>query len=90
MTYQQKEGDIAIFRIKEKKNERGPDWTGKALINGEEKEISLWSKNATMLAGTIRVPRRKDSPKAQTDQVYAPKVPVVEDEDPFGFSEVPF
>ena len=54
MAYQQKENDIAIFKVKEKKNENGPDWTGKALINGEEKDVSLWIKSDTMFAGTIK------------------------------------
>lgn len=54
MAYQQKDGDIAIFLVKEKRNEKGPDWAGKALINGEEKDVSLWIKSDTMLAGTIK------------------------------------
>lgn len=54
MSYQQKEGDIAIFKVNQKKNEKGPDWTGKALINGEEKDVSLWIKSDGMLAGTIK------------------------------------
>lgn len=65
MSYEQKEGDIAIFKVKEKKNEKGPDWTGKALINGEQKEISLWFKSDTMLAGTIKEKHKPDFDKAK-------------------------
>lgn len=54
MAYQQKENDIAIFLVKDKKSDKHPDWTGKALISGEEKEVSLWIKSPTMLAGSIR------------------------------------
>lgn len=54
MAYEQKEGDIAIFLVKEKKNEKGPDWTGKALIDGKERDVSFWIKSDTMLAGTIK------------------------------------
>lgn len=54
MAYQQKEGDIVIYKVKEKKNERGPDFTGKALIDGKEKDVSLWFKSETMLTGKIK------------------------------------
>ncbi len=54
MAYEQKEGDIVIYAVKEKTNERGPDWTGKALVNGEEKQVSFWIKSDTMLAGQIK------------------------------------
>lgn len=54
MAYQQKNGDIAVFAVKEKKNERGPDWTGTALIDGVEKQVSFWQKSPTMLAGQIK------------------------------------
>lgn len=54
MAYEQKEGDIAIFKVREKRNERGPDWTGKALIDGKEKDVSLWIKSDGMLAGAIK------------------------------------
>lgn len=52
--YKQKDGDISIFLVREKKNERGPDYTGKALIDGKEKDVSLWIKSPTMFAGTIK------------------------------------
>lgn len=54
MAYQQKDGDIAVFVVKEKKNERGPDWTGTAMIDGKEMQVSFWQKSPTMLAGQIK------------------------------------
>jgi len=54
LAYERKDGDIAVFTVKEKKNERGPDWTGTALINGEELQVSFWQKTPTMLAGQIK------------------------------------
>lgn len=54
MAYERKDGDIAVFKVKDKTNERGPDWTGVALIDGVEKQISLWLKSDTMLAGQIK------------------------------------
>lgn len=54
MAYQQKDGDIAVFVVKDKKNERGPDWTGTAMIDGKEMQVSFWQKSPTMLAGQIK------------------------------------
>lgn len=54
MAYEQTDGDIAIFAVKDKANEKGPDWTGRCLIDGVEKQISLWLKSDTMLAGKIQ------------------------------------
>lgn len=60
MAYEQKEGDIVIFVVKEKTNERGPDWTGKALYKGEELQVSFWQKSDTMLAGQIKEKYKPD------------------------------
>lgn len=60
MAYEQKEGDIALFKVKDKTNERGPDWTGKALIDGVEKQVSLWFKSDTMLTGQIKAKFKPD------------------------------
>jgi hypothetical protein len=65
MAYEQKEGDIAIFKVKEKKSEKGPDWTGKALVDGQVKEISLWFKSDTMMAGTIKGKWKPDFQEAR-------------------------
>lgn len=82
MAYEKKEGDIAIFKVKEKKNEKGPDWTGTALIDGVEKQVSLWSKSQTMLAGSIKekfTPSQQSAPKIKP----APKDEDLEDTIPF-------
>lgn len=86
MAYKQREGDIALYTVKEKKNPKGPDITGKALINGKEMQISLWIKSETMWTGQIKE-------KYQSDYSEAKKV--VEKGDP-GFipglddSEIPW
>lgn len=56
MAYEQKDGDIAVFTVKEKKSEKGPDWTGTAIVDGQKLEVSLWAKGSsgTMLAGSIK------------------------------------
>lgn len=57
MAYEKKDGDIAVFAERDKKNERAPDWKGDALIDGVTYEVALWAKgsNGTMLAGAIKV-----------------------------------
>ncbi len=65
MAYEQKEGDIAIFLVKEKKGDKHPDWTGKALIDGKERDVSLWIKSGTMLAGAIKEKWKPDFEQAK-------------------------
>lgn len=62
MAYEKRDGDIAIFLESEKRNERGPDWRGTALIDGVKYEVALWAKGGrgTMLAGQIKVAQARD------------------------------
>ena len=79
--YEQKEGDIAIFLVKDHEGNR-PEWTGKALIDGKERDVSLWIKSDTMLAGQIKdkwVPDFSEAKQAVND---AP-VDAMDDEIPF-------
>ena len=39
--YEPRDGDIAVYAVKEKKNDRGPDYTGRALIDGKERDVSF-------------------------------------------------
>jgi hypothetical protein len=55
MAYEQKEGDIAVFRNDKKTNERAPDWRGTAVINGQKMAVAFWEKNSRMLAGNIKI-----------------------------------
>lgn len=83
MAYQQKEGDIVVFEVKDKKNPKGPDWTGKALINGVEKQVSLWIKSDTMLAGQIRDKYQSDYSAAKKAVEEAPRTYVDDSDIPF-------
>jgi hypothetical protein len=84
MAYEQKDGDIAVFKVKDKTNPKGPDWTGKAIINGEEMQVSFWQKNDTMLAGQIK---EKFKPNyAEAREAVAKTKPVDDMDD----SEIPF
>lgn len=37
-----KDGQMSIFKNDKGDNPKRPDWTGKAIVNGEEMRISLW------------------------------------------------
>lgn len=67
MAYEQKPGDIAVFRETDKRNERGPDWRGTMVIPdgakpGDKMEVAMWEKGdrGTMLAGSVKAPRQRD------------------------------
>lgn len=71
MAYEQKDGDIAIFLVKDVQGNR-PQWTGKALVDGKEKDVSLWIKgdSGTMLAGQIKDKWVPDYNEAKPKQEY--------------------
>lgn len=67
MAYEQKPGDIAVFRETDKRNERGPDWRGTMIIPdgakpGDKMEVAMWEKGdrGTMIAGSVKPPRQRD------------------------------
>lgn len=59
MAYEKRDGDIAVFKEKEKRNDKAPDWKGTALLDGVEYQVAFWQKSATMLAGKIDVSRKR-------------------------------
>lgn len=61
--YERRDGDAVLYMERNKKNERGPDWTRTVLLNGVEYRLSMWSKgnNGTMLAGKIEESRNQQS-----------------------------
>lgn len=79
MAYEPKEGDIAIYAVKEKKNEKGPDYTGRALIDGKERDVSMWIKSDTMLAGQIQDKWIPDFEKAKPQDTPAPQASIPEE-----------
>ena len=46
MAYETKDNSGRLFKNEEKKNERGPDYSGTCLINGEEMFMDAWVKTA--------------------------------------------
>ena len=44
--YQQRDNSGQLFKVEEKKNEKGPDYSGTALIDGVEFYMDSWLKTA--------------------------------------------
>lgn len=78
MAYEQRDGDISVFKERNKTNDRGPDWSGDALIDGVKYRVAFWQKSGTMLAGKIEVSR-----KQSTDRQSEPRQVALDDEIPF-------
>ena len=98
--YEQKPGDLAIFKEREKRNERGPDWRGTMVVPegvkpGDKLEVAVWAKgnNGTMLAGSVKPERQRDSSFPSggggNDRGGGGRVPRDDGDDPFGDS-IPF
>ncbi len=71
MAYEQKPGDVAIFKERDKRSDKAPDWKGTAVAHrdikaGEKLEVAFWQKSDTMLAGKVSDPRqRQDGQQAR-------------------------
>lgn len=46
MAYELRDMSGSLFRVEEKKSERGPDYTGRIMIDGIEYRQSAWIKTA--------------------------------------------
>lgn len=60
--YEQKPSDIAIFKERDKRSDKAPDWKGTLVTqDGQKLAVALRFKSDTMLAGMVEVPRERDS-----------------------------
>jgi hypothetical protein len=73
MAYEQRAGDIAVFKETDKKNEKGPDWKGTMIVPegvkpGDKLEVAFWAKGdrGTMLAGSAK-PGRSQADRQQVE-----------------------
>lgn len=57
------DGRISVFKVTDKKDPKGPDYTGKANVDGVQKVVSLWITEAKSglkyMAGTVQDPLQK-------------------------------
>ena len=67
--YQQKPSDIAIFKERDKRSDRAPDWKGSLVTpDGQKLNGALWFESDTMLAGKVEVPRDGDFRREEADR----------------------
>lgn len=81
---EQKNNSGALFKNAKKETEKHPDYTGKALVNGKEMQISAWintSKNGTKYM-SLNFQEPKADPGAYKPAPQ-PSVTSDEDEPPF-------
>ena len=73
MSYERKEGDVSIFK-NEKTKENQPDYTGVALINGQDMRVALWvkeGKKGKFFSGRITQDVGKIEPKGvEQDDIF--------------------
>jgi len=71
--YEARPGDLTIYKEREKKNDKAPDWKGSALVvipdgakpgDVVKMEVAVWAKGqyGTMLGGQIKPARQIDAP----------------------------
>jgi hypothetical protein len=64
-----KPGHWILFRVRDKQNEKHPDWRGGANVNGVEYELAGWEKAGERagpyLSGTIALPRDETTADAR-------------------------
>jgi len=51
---EQKDNTGAIFKNDYKKTETQPDYKGKAMIDGKEKELAMWLNESKILLAVFR------------------------------------
>lgn len=43
---EQRDNSFVLFRNKDKKNPKGPDWSGHGIVNGQHVFVDAWDKDA--------------------------------------------
>lgn len=75
MAYEQKNGELVIFK-NEKKTDRQPDYKGRGLdLNGQEIEIALWvkqGKEQKFFSARIQYKQQQQQQPAQQQWQQAP------------------
>jgi len=72
MSYQQKDNAGSLFKNTEKTNERGPDYSGTATIDGTEFFMDAWLKKSdsgrTWMSFSFKPKQKQSSKPAQPRQ----------------------
>jgi len=71
--FEQKDNAGAIFKNDKKGNEKAPDYKGKAVVDGVEKEMALWLKKskagASYMSISFSEPYKSNTPKTSSAAV---------------------
>ena len=58
--YEVRDGDVSMFENDKEGNDKRPDFTGYAIVDGTKMNVSLWTKNS----GRLRFSGRIEEPMA--------------------------
>lgn len=65
MAYEAKDGDVSLFKNTKKTEDKHPDYTGRALVNGQTMYLSMWLKKRdtgeVFFSGRIEPPKERQS-----------------------------
>jgi hypothetical protein len=73
--YEDRPGDVAAFPVKQKKNPKGPDYTGYHItLDGVRMRVALWQRANGMLSGKVeeerdRPPQGSSTPSSRRDDI---------------------
>lgn len=76
MSYELKNGEVVIFKNTNPKSEKAPAYTGKAMMDGIELEISLWVKEGKQnkfFSGRIGQKMKKAEDKTSVNRPELPE-----------------
>jgi hypothetical protein len=96
--YEARPGDVTLYKERDKKSDKAPDWKGFALVTVPDTakpgdtvrmEIAVWNKGqyGTMLGGKISEPRKRDGQDdgfpARQQEAARPSAFPLDDDVPF-------
>ena len=70
MAYEQKDNSGSFFKNDKKGNEKAPDYKGKAVVDGVEKEMAAWLRESKggvkYMSVSFSEPYKSNTPKASS------------------------
>lgn len=78
-----KEGTGAIFRNKDKKTEKSPDYTGSITLNGQEVKLSCWLSTSQTGMKYFYVRANTNTQAVKSEQKHDTKDDFIDDDVPW-------
>lgn len=81
-----------LFKEKDKKNEKGPDWTGKLNVNGKDYRVAAWQKESKDGQGfySLAVSDPSEYQKKEQPAGYTLEKKDVDESEPINLGDIPF